>query len=131
MSKKQVMTKKKVAQEFLALTEKGEVKKAFDTYVADDFKHHNPRFKGDRETVIAVLQKTAKEFPEVVSKRIHTLEDGDLVTVYSHIKPRPNDKKDGGLAYVHIFRFDKDKIAEQWDFGTPVPTNPVNENGMF
>jgi predicted SnoaL-like aldol condensation-catalyzing enzyme len=75
--------------------------------------------------------KTAKEFPEVVSKRIHTLEDGDLVTVYSHIKPRPNDKKDGGLAYIHIFRFDKDKIAEQWDFGTPVPANPVNENGMF
>ena len=131
MSKKQVTTKKKIAQEFLALTEKGEVKKAFDTYVADDFKHHNPRFKGDRETMIGTMEKTAKAFPKLEAKRIHALEDGELVTVHSHIQPEPGNKNDNGLAYIHIFRFDKDKIAELWDFGQPVPIKAVNENGMF
>jgi predicted SnoaL-like aldol condensation-catalyzing enzyme len=32
---------------------------------------------------------------------------------------------------MHIFRFDTGKIAEIWDFGQPVPEEPVNENGMF
>lgn len=131
MSKKQVTTKKKIAQEFLALTEKGEVQKAFDAYVGEGFKHHNPRFKGDQETIVTTMEKTAKAFPKLESKRIHALEDGELVTVHSHIQPVPGNEKDNGLAYIHIFRFDKDKIVELWDFGQQVPVKTVNKNGMF
>lgn len=131
MSKKRSLTKKKIAQDFLNLTEKGDVEKAFKLYVADDFKHHNPRFKGDRETMVTTMQKTAKSFPGLESKRYNVLEDGDLVAVHSHIKPLPKNTKDAGLAYMHIFRFEKDKIVELWDFGQPAPINMINENGMF
>lgn len=130
MNKKASMTKRKIAEDFLNLTETGEVEKAFNQYVADDFKHHNPRFKGDRETMKTTMEKTAKQFPQLKSKRYAILEDGDFVSIHSHIQPalRP---KDNGLAYIHIFRFEKDKIAELWDFGQVVPIKVANENGMF
>ncbi len=131
MNKKQAMTKAEIAQEFLELTERGEVQKAFDKYVAETFKHHNPRFKGDRETMIATMEKTAEAFPKLVSDRVHILEDGDFVAIHSHIKPVPDNKKDDGLAYIHILRFDKDKVVELWDFGHPVPIKSINENGVF
>lgn len=130
MSKKQSLTKKKIAQKFLDLTEKGEVEKAFKLCVADNFKHHNARFKGDRDSLMEVMEKTAKRFTELTSKRYAILEDGDMVVIHSHIKPVPN-AKDSGLAYVHIFRFDKDKIVELWDLGQVVPAKTVNENGVF
>lgn len=107
------------------------MQKAFEAYTADKFKHHNPRFKGDRDTMIAAMEKTAKVFPKLVSKRVHALEDGNLVTIHSHIQPIPDNQKDSGLAHIHIFRFDKDKITELWDFGQQVPVKMVNENGMF
>ena len=30
---------------------------------------------------------------------------------------------------MHIFRFETGKIAELWDFGQPVPENPVAKTG--
>lgn len=131
MTKKQSSTNKSAAEDFLSLTEKGEVEKAFKLYVSEDFKHHNPRFRGDRETMAATMKKTAKGFPDLESKRYNILEDGNLVTIHSHIKPLPKNTKDAGLAYVHIFRFDKGKIVELWDFGQAVPGNMTNEHGMF
>jgi len=35
------------------------------------------------------------------------------------------------IALIHIFRFENNKIAELWDFGQAVPSDIVNENGMF
>jgi predicted SnoaL-like aldol condensation-catalyzing enzyme len=131
MSKEQSSTKKHIAQKFLELTEKGKVKEAFDLYVAEDFRHHNPHFKGDRATMISVMEKTAKRFSDLESKRYNVVQDGNLVAIHSHIKPLPKNQKDAGLSYVHIFRFDKNKIVELWDFGQPVPNAIVNENGMF
>ncbi len=131
MTKKQPLTKKNIAENFLDLTEKGEVEKAFKQYVAEDFRHHNARFKGDRATMIETMKKTAAGFPKLESKRYRILEDGDLVAVHSHINPVPDNKRDGGLSYMHIFRFDKDKIVELWDFGQAVPTKMTNEHGMF
>lgn len=125
------MTKKKIAQDFLDLTEGGQVNKAFDLYVARNFKHHNPRFKGDRSSMIAAMEKTAKSFPKLASKRIKVLEDGDFIAIHSHIKPFP-DANNSDLTYMHIFRFSKsNKIVELWDFGQSVPAQLVNENGMF
>lgn len=101
------------------------------SYVADDFVHHNQRFKGVRATMIKTLEKTAKTFPKLLSKRVRTLEDGDFVIVQSHIQPVPGSKRGSGLAYVHIFRFDKDKIVEMWDLGQTIPPEIINENGVF
>lgn len=130
MTKKQPAAKKKIAEDFLNLTEKGEVDKAFELYITDSFKHHSPRFKGDRETIKAVIEKTAKRFPKLQSKRYAILEDGNFVSIHSHIRPEPH-AKNAGLSYIHIFRFDGNKIAELWDFGQPIPTEIANENGAF
>ncbi len=131
MSSKKPTTKKQIAQEFLKLTEGGKVKEAFDLYVSKDFRHHNTRFKSGRATMIEVMEKTAKQFPDLESKRYSILQDGDLVAIHSHIKPLPKNTRDAGLSYMHIFRFDKDKIVELWDFGQAVPAKMVNENGAF
>lgn len=131
MSKKDSPSKKKLAEKFLNLTEKGEVDKAFELYVADSFKHHNPRFKGDRDTMKEVMNKTAKQFANLTSTRYAMLEDGDFVAIHSHIQPSPDNKRDAGLSYVHIFRFDGERIVELWDVGQTVPLKTINENGMF
>ena len=38
---------------------------------------------------------------------------------------------DPGVAVVHVFRFEGDRIAEFWDIGQPVPKDSPNANGMF
>lgn len=131
MTNNQPLMKKKIAEDFLTLTEKGEVEKAFKLYVAEDFHHHNARFKGDRTTMIEMMKKTANSFPKLESKRHRILEDGDLVAIHSHINPVPDNKRDVGLSYIHIFRFNKYKIVELWDFGQAVPAKMTNEHGMF
>ena len=127
---KELSAKSKIALDFLDLADKGEVKKAFDQYATSSFKHHNPRFKGDRNSMIVAMEKTAKDFPKLVAERIKVLEDGNFVAVHSSIKPLPENRRTD-LTYIHIFRFSKGKIAELWDFGQPIPANIVNENGMF
>ena len=56
------------------------------------------------------------------------LEDGDLVTTYSHLQQNPGDQ---GIAVVHIFRFEDNRIVEMWDIALVVPEDSPNENGMF
>jgi hypothetical protein len=36
-----------------------------------------------------------------------------------------------GVAVVHIFRFEGERIAELWDVGPPVPAENPNTVGMF
>jgi predicted SnoaL-like aldol condensation-catalyzing enzyme len=38
---------------------------------------------------------------------------------------------DSGVATIHIFRFEGDRIVELWDVGQAVPENSLNDNGMF
>ena len=122
------MTKKEIAQDFLNLTSSGESRKAFDLYVADDFKHPNVWFKGDRDTLMIAMEDSAKEVPNKIFETKRILEDGALVAAHSHIKMTPDDL---GYAVMHIFRFEQDKIVELWDFGQEIPKDMVNENGMF
>jgi hypothetical protein len=56
------------------------------------------------------------------------LSDGDLVAVHAHVRLNPGDL---GVATIHIFRFEDDRIVELWDVGQAVPENSLNDNGMF
>ena len=122
------MTKKEIAQDFLKLASKGQSQKAFELYVADSFKHHNAWFKGDRQTLMTAMEENAKKIPDKVFEIQRALEDENLVAVHSRVRPTPSDL---GVAVIHIFKFDNDKIIELWDFGQAVPENMINENGMF
>jgi|SRR5690606_5677752 len=122
------MTKKEIALHFLELAAQGSSRRAFDLYVGEGFKHHNVHYKGDGKTLMEAMEENAIQFPDKIFKIHCALEDGDLVAVHSRVRPMPGDL---GAAVMHIFRFEKKKIVELWDFGQAVPKESLNENGMF
>lgn len=123
------MTKKEIAQDFLRLASSGQPRKAFELYVAHDFKHHNAYYKGDRQTLMLGMEEAHLQSPNKLFEIQRALEDGDLVAVHSRVEQAGKNGWRG--AVMHIFRFDNDKIAELWDFGQGVPEKQINENGMF
>lgn len=126
--KKTAMIKKEIAQHFLILCAKGESRQAFELYVANEFKHHNAFFKGDRESLMIAIEESAVSSPNKVFEIQRILEDGNLVAVHSKVQL---EKEEITLAIMHIMQFEGDKIVELWDFGQAVPETVVNENGMF
>jgi len=122
-------TNKEIAQDFLKLAGSGEPRKAFELYVADDFKHHNAYYKGDRQTLMLAMEEAHIQSPNKVFEIQRALEDGNLVAVHSRVQQEGENGWEG--AVMHIFRFENGKIAELWDFGQAVPENKINENGMF
>lgn len=74
------------------------------------------------------MEESARQDPHKRLDVVHSLEDGDLVAVHSHLQQRPGDP---GVAVVHLFRFEGDRIAELWDIVQPVPAESVNTAGMF
>ena len=121
-------TKKELAQHFLKLASEGNAREAFKFYAGIDFKHHNVYFKGDALTLMTAIEEDAKMNPDKIFEIQRALEDGDLVAVHSRFRQNPNDLD---WAVMHIFRFEKEKIVELWDFTQAAPNEMINENGMF
>jgi len=55
--------KKEIAVSFLSLASSGRVGEAYEKYVHPDFRHHNPYFKGDRESLLKGMEESAHQFP--------------------------------------------------------------------
>jgi predicted SnoaL-like aldol condensation-catalyzing enzyme len=119
---------REIATSFLELVASGKVREAYRKYVGLNFHHHNAFFEGDRESLMLAMEDDATKNPNKKLKIRLTLEDKDLVATYSHVQQNP---KDLGIAAVHIFRFDDDRIVELWDVGQEIPKNSPNKNGMF
>lgn len=113
---------------FLQLVASGEVRDAYERYVHPEFCHHNPYFKGDRESLMMAMEDNAVQSPNKCLEVKLSIQEGNKVTVLSHIKQQPDDL---GGAVVHIFRFQDDQIIELWDVGQAIPENSENDNGMF
>ena len=114
---------------FLKLASTGQVDQAYGgAYVADDFRHHNPRFPGEIDALAEAMKQNAEEHPNGVYEVQRVVEDGDLVAVHARTQPDPGGPE---LAAVHILRFEKGRIAELWDVVAPVPEDSSNENGAF
>lgn len=122
------MTNKEIAQHFLKLCAKGESRQAFELYTGKNFRHHNPYFKSDAESLMTAMEQEAQRNPTKIFEVQRALEEDNLVAVHSHIK---QDSNDLGAGVVHIFRFHEGKIAELWDICQAVPAERINENGMF
>ena len=119
---------KEIGKEFLMLCASGNPQMAFNLYAHKNFKHHNPFFKGDADSLMIAMDESAKENPNRIFEIKHILMDGDLVAYHSFIQQTQSDI---GLAVVHILKFSDNKIIEMWDMHQPIPDNMVNENGMF
>jgi predicted SnoaL-like aldol condensation-catalyzing enzyme len=122
------MQQKQAAISFLQMAAQGKVREAYDRFISPDFRHHNQFFKGDRHSLMVAMEENAQKHPNKTLEVKKLLEDGDTVMTLSHVKQDPNAS---GGAVVHIFRFEKGKIAELWDLGQEIMANSMNENGVF
>jgi predicted SnoaL-like aldol condensation-catalyzing enzyme len=121
------MTRKQSAVEFLKLAGSGHVKEAYDKFIAPEFIHHNQYFKGDRQSLLEAMENAHKQSPNKSIETRFIYEDGDRVITHSLV----TRSEGSGIAVVHIFRFQGDKVVELWDLGMLLQSDSPNENGAF
>ena len=120
-------TKKEIANDFLRLASSGKVREAYEKYVHPDFIHHNAYFKGGRESLMNAMAENAEKFPDKKYEVLRALEDGNFVAV--HGKVGNVFGKDWSV--IHIFRFEDNKIMEEWEASQEDLKDSPNENGIF
>ena len=120
--------RKQSAISFLRLAASGKLDEAYSNYISSNFRHHNPYFAGDAESLKAGMAEAHEKFPDTTLEIQHVLEEGDLVAVHSRVRHSTDTPE---IAVVHIFRFEGDRIAELWDIGQEAPKDSPNENGLF
>ncbi len=119
---------KDIAIDFLKQASSGNVKAAYRLYIGANFRHHNPYFQGDADTLMEAMEENAVANPHKAIDIQHAIEEGDLVVVHARVRLKPGDL---GVATFHLFRFEGDRIVEMWDVGQAVPADSPNGNGMF
>ncbi|MGZ3963292.1 MAG: nuclear transport factor 2 family protein [Flavisolibacter sp.] len=119
---------KQIACQFLELVVSGKIDEAYLKFVSEKGKHHNPFFREGFPALKVAMKENHQEFPKKQFKINNVIGDGDLVAVHSHIILRSNEP---GMAVVHLFRFQGDKIVEFWDISQPVPADSPNHDEMF
>jgi len=75
-------SKKEIAMLLLLLASSGNIRQAYRKYLHPLLIHHNPYFKGDRESLLAGMEESDRKFPKKVFEAVRTLQDGDLVAVH-------------------------------------------------
>jgi predicted SnoaL-like aldol condensation-catalyzing enzyme len=106
----------------------GRAREAFRAHAAEGFRHHNPHFAGDAESLAAAMEANARQFPQKALQVKRAIQEGATVVLHSFVK---HTAEEPGYALVHIFRFDGERIAELWDIAQEVPAESPNEHGMF
>jgi len=119
---------KSAAIRFLQQVVAGDVKGAYDRYVDEGLRHHNPYFPGDAASLRAGMEEDEQRCPGKQLIVVNSLEDGDRVAVHSRLI-RPGSGSD--IAVVHLFRFSQGKIVEMWDVAMTAPDRVANQFGMF
>ncbi len=122
------MEKKEIALSFLCLASSGKLQEAFEKYIHQEFRHHNPNFQGDSQSLKKGMNENAERFPKKIFVVQRVLEDKDLVAVHSRIQLKPDFPE---IAVIHIFRFQDEHIVELWDVGQQVPRNLQIRTGCF
>lgn len=118
---------KDLAVRFLQLASSEKVEEAYQL-VAVGFRHHNPYFASDADSLKKGMKENAAKNPNKVFEIQRVIADGSLVAVHSRVQMSSNSVT---IAVVHIFRFENGKIVELWDVGQPQPETMANQLGMF
>ncbi len=111
------MSHKDIAQNFLRMIIAGNIRKAFDIYIAQDFTHHNQYTKPGREELILGMEGNQDNFPDKTFDIELIIAEDDKVVTYSLLKFTPDHK---GIRVVHILRFVDEKIVEMRDVAMQV-----------
>ena len=125
---KKASDRKQIATSFLKLAASGKLDEAYNNYISPNFRHHNPYFRGDAESLKAGMAEAHTKFPNTTLEVQRVFETDDLVAVHSRVRHSPDTPE---IAVVHIVRFEGDRIVEMWDIGQEAPKDSPNENGMF
>lgn len=122
------MDNAELATTFLRMCARGEVRAAFERFVAPDFVHHNAWFPPDRQSLLQAMEDSAAAEPNKSFEPRQVVDGGDRVAVLSHLR-----RADGRTEYavVHIVRVEGGRIAELWDLGQEIPADSPNALGMF
>ena len=123
------MTNKESATSFLQMAGSGNVRAAYDKFVAPDFIHHNQYFKGDRQSLLLAMEEASKTHPNKDIDIKHIYQDGNIVITHSLVTRQ--DPQALPIAVVHIFKFRDGRIVELWDLGQEIARDSPNENGPF
>ena len=107
----------------------GNVKEAYEKYIAPNFIHHNQYFEGDRQSLMDAMEQAHKMSPNKSIEVKRSFEDGNFVITHSLVVRE--DPKLQPIAVVHIFRFEKDKVIELWDVAQEITRESPNEHGTF
>lgn len=122
------MTRKEKAITFLKMAGSGDVKAAYDRFIASEFIHHNQYFKGDRESLMNAMIEAHRMSPNKSVETTFAIEEGEKVMTLSRVTQKNGDQE---IAVVHIFRFSGEKVVELWDLGQMISKDSPNENGAF
>ena len=118
-----------VAEGFKALFyDQGKVREAYETYVAEDYRQHNPMAKDGRQAAIDFLEPIYEQNPQHRMTVHRMIVEDPYIAVHLHGQSTPDDR---GAAAVDILRVEDCKIVEHWDVTQAVPEGSVNDNGMF
>lgn len=118
---------KEIAIDFLQGVITDRIAEVYELYTLPNMIHHNPFFKGDRQSLLKAMGESNIAAPNKQLTVKRTIAEAPYITVFSHVQI--TDKQ--SFATVHTFRFEGNKIAELWDVAQQVPEEIVNENGMF
>jgi predicted SnoaL-like aldol condensation-catalyzing enzyme len=121
---------KKLVQDFEeAAWSQHDVEKAL-SFLAPNYKQHNPYFADGVEGFRAGLQGLITANPNLAIDIKRTLAEGDFVVIH---KSAQLDSKagTGNKAIMDIYKIENGKIAEHWDVIEDIPEEPKNTNTMF
>jgi predicted SnoaL-like aldol condensation-catalyzing enzyme len=118
---------KRIAVDFLEMVTAGNIEKAYE-HVDMKGRHHNPYTPAGMPALKKGMQDNDAMFPLKRFNIKHVLEDGNMVSVHSHLILKPGELE---LSVVHLLQFEGNKIVEFWDCATQVPKEAVNQDGMF
>ena|ERR1700741_272948 len=128
MPVKKPRTRKDIAKTFLRLAATGKVREAYESFVDASFRHHNPYFPGDAQSLRKGMEEGHAKFPQTAIEFQRVLEERNLIAVHSRVKHQPAGRD---IAVVHIFRFKGARIVELWDIGMQAPQDSPNQHGLF
>jgi predicted SnoaL-like aldol condensation-catalyzing enzyme len=127
MKMEDMQNEKNIAISFLQEIVAGNISAAYDKYVAEDFIHHNPYFANSRDALKTGMIENEGMNPNKIYQVQRAIAEENQVMVHGKIQVNEQIT----LSAVHIFKFCQGKIIELWDISQVVPTDMVNELGMF
>lgn len=122
------LSNKNSAVDFLMRVIAGDIKGAYAAHTGPGFRHHNPYYAGDLESLRKGMEDDHAQHAGKKFEIRLALEDGKHVAVHSRLKHPAFEQE---ISVVHLFRFEEGKIVEFWDVAQVAPEQIVNQNGMF